>query len=141
MCWGAGQQTPIHDHNNMWCVEGVVLGRIFFTNYVVEPLPQGAGVGAGAGAGGLFNATPLQTNWAGEGAAGCLIPPTDHHVLGNALPTTSVTLHVYGGEMKETHVYLPEGAAAAGGGALGVGAVYKEHVRALRYTEEASSIP
>ncbi len=136
MCWGAGQQTPIHDHNNMWCVEGVVLGRIFFTNYVVEPL-QGAG--AGAGTGGLFNATPLQTNWAGEGAAGCLIPPTDHHVLGNALPTTSVTLHVYGGEMKETHVYLPEAsaaAAAAGGGAPG--AVYKEHVRALRYTEEAN---
>ncbi len=120
MCWGAGQQTPIHDHNNMWCVEGVVLGRIFFTNYVVEPLP-----GAGEGA---FSATPLCTNWAGEGAAGCLIPPTDHHVLGNALPTTSVTLHVYGGEMKETHVYLPELATGA----------YKEHVRALRYTEEAA---
>ncbi len=127
MCWGAGQQTPIHDHNNMWCVEGVVLGRIFFTNYVVEPLP-----GAAASAG-LFNATPLQTNWAGEGAAGCLIPPTDHHVLGNALPTTSVTLHVYGGEMRETHVYLPDAEAASPG-------VFKEHVRALRYTEEALAL-
>jgi hypothetical protein len=115
MCWGPGQQTPIHDHSGMWCVEGVVRGRIFFTNFVVEP----------SAGGGLFHATPVCTNWAGEGAAGCLIPPTDHHVLGNALPTTSATLHVYGGEMRETHVYLP--AEPAG--------VFVEHVRQLRYTE------
>jgi len=28
MTWGPGQKTPLHDHAGIWCVEGVVEGRI-----------------------------------------------------------------------------------------------------------------
>ena len=40
--------------------------------------------------------------------AGCLIPPFEYHVLRNARPDrSSVTLHVYGGEMDHCCIYQP----------------------------------
>ena len=48
-----------------------------------------------------------------RGSAGCLIPPLEYHTLGNAqLDRASVTLHVYGGEMNNCHVFEPSGAGA-----------------------------
>jgi len=50
----------------------------------------------------------LEKRVAGTGSAGCLIPPTDHHVLANARPArASVTLHVYGGDLDDCKVFLP----------------------------------
>ena len=47
---------------------------------------------------------------AGVGTAGRLIPPTDHHVICNALADRpSLTLHVYGGELGACTVFLPAG--------------------------------
>ena len=44
--------------------------------------------------------TPVGSVTAGIGEAGRLIPPTDHHVIANALrDRPSVTLHIYGGEL------------------------------------------
>jgi predicted metal-dependent enzyme (double-stranded beta helix superfamily) len=99
MTWGPGQGTPVHDHGGLWCVEGVVEGQIAVTHYDVTP--------AGGSA---FNAVRRGTLVAGIGTAGRLIPPTDHHVLSNALPSTpSLTLHVYGGDLAECRVFLPDG--------------------------------
>lgn len=33
MSWGPGQGTPLHDHDAMWCVEGVWLGELEITRY------------------------------------------------------------------------------------------------------------
>src|SRR5882724_4344657 len=33
MTWGPGQGTPLHDHAGIWCVEGVVEGRMDVTQY------------------------------------------------------------------------------------------------------------
>ncbi len=47
---------------------------------------------------------------ASRGEAGCLIPPFEYHTLANASPgRTSLTLHVYGGEMSQCHVFEPAG--------------------------------
>jgi hypothetical protein len=47
---------------------------------------------------------------AGVGSAGCLIPPFEYHTLANARPDgSSITLHVYGGEMDHCHVFEPAG--------------------------------
>jgi predicted metal-dependent enzyme (double-stranded beta helix superfamily) len=98
MTWGPGQGTPVHDHGGLWCVEGVVEGQIAVTRYDVLPQP-----------GERYRVTALDTIIAGIGEAGRLIPPTDHHVITNALPdTASLTLHVYGGELGECQVFLPE---------------------------------
>jgi predicted metal-dependent enzyme (double-stranded beta helix superfamily) len=97
MTWGPGQGTAVHDHGGLWCVEGVVDGEIAVTQYLVQQEADG-----------YFRVTPIGSLLAGTGSAGCLIPPTDHHVLANARPTkASVTLHVYGGDLDDCKVFLP----------------------------------
>jgi len=97
MTWGPGQGTAVHDHGGLWCVEGVVDGEIAVTQYLVQQEADG-----------YFRVTPIGSLLAGTGSAGCLIPPTDHHVLANARPSkASVTLHVYGGDLDDCKVFLP----------------------------------
>ena len=97
MTWGPGQGTAVHDHGGLWCVEGVVDGEIAVTQYLVQ-----------ADQDGFFRVMPIGSLLAGTGSAGCLIPPTDHHVLANARPDrASVTLHVYGGDLDDCKVFLP----------------------------------
>jgi predicted metal-dependent enzyme (double-stranded beta helix superfamily) len=97
MTWGPGQGTAVHDHGGLWCVEGVVDGDIAVTQYRVE-----------AEADGFYRVTPIGALLAGTGSAGCLIPPTDHHVLANARPSAaSITLHVYGGDLDDCKVFVP----------------------------------
>lgn len=97
MTWGPGQGTAVHDHGGLWCVEGVVDGDIAVTQYLVE-----------RDADGFYRVAPTASLVAGTGSAGCLIPPTDHHVLANARPSqASVTLHVYGGDLDDCKVFLP----------------------------------
>jgi predicted metal-dependent enzyme (double-stranded beta helix superfamily) len=97
MTWGPGQRTPLHDHAGIWCVEGVIEGRMEVTQYDL--------VGAD---GDSFAFETRGTLNAGVGSAGCLIPPFEYHVLANAQSTEpSITLHVYGGEMDHCHVFEP----------------------------------
>jgi len=44
---------------------------------------------------------------AGQGEAGALIPPFEHHILTNAGDTPAVTLHVYSHELTSCHVFEP----------------------------------
>lgn len=97
MTWGPGQGTAVHDHGGLWCVEGVVDGDIAVTQYLVRQETDG-----------YYRVTPIGSLLAGTGSAGCLIPPTDHHVLANARPSrASVTLHVYGGDLDDCKVFVP----------------------------------
>ena len=98
MTWGPGQRTPLHDHAGIWCVEGVVQGRMDVTQY---DLVETAGTAYRFEAKGCVHAA--------VGSAGCLIPPFEYHVLANALDEPSITLHVYGGEMTSCHVFEPAG--------------------------------
>lgn len=101
MTWGPGQGTLLHDHAGIWCVEGVVAGEMEILQYEL----------AGE-EGGRFRFVPRGRVHALAGASGALIPPFEYHVLRNALPdATSVTLHVYGGEMDHCHVFEENGDA------------------------------
>jgi 3-mercaptopropionate dioxygenase len=114
MTWGAGQGTPVHDHGGLWCVEGVVEGEMAVTQYNVHS------------EGDRFRVTPVgKPLAAGVGTAGRLIPPTDYHVLANALhDRASITLHVYGGDLDGCRIFQP----AADG-------LYQQSRRALSYHE------
>lgn len=105
MTWGPGQATPLHDHDHMWCVEGVVEGTLEVARY--ELLERDAdGVHHFAGRG--------RTS-AGVGSSGALIPPYEYHTLANASDERlAVTIHVYGGDMDRCSVFEPR----AGGGHL-----------------------
>jgi hypothetical protein len=74
---------------------------------------------------GRFRVKQLGTLQAGIGSAGYLIPPTDHHVLGNASSDeVSMTLHVYGGDLDDCKVFLPS-----------TDGRYAESMRALSFHE------
>jgi predicted metal-dependent enzyme (double-stranded beta helix superfamily) len=99
MTWGPRQRTPLHDHAGIWCVEGVVEGRMDVTQFdLVEEM---------AANGGAYRFEAKGCVHAAVGSAGCLIPPFEYHVLANALDEPSITLHVYGGEMTTCHVFEP----------------------------------
>jgi predicted metal-dependent enzyme (double-stranded beta helix superfamily) len=99
MTWGPGQATGLHDHAGIWCVECVVAGALEVSQF--DLVEERAG---------LYRFEPQRTVLARVGDAGCLIPPFEYHVLANALPdATSITLHVYGGEMDHCNTYQPTG--------------------------------
>jgi predicted metal-dependent enzyme (double-stranded beta helix superfamily) len=115
MTWGPGQGTAVHDHGGLWCVEGVVEGTMTVTQYDVVDRKDGT-----------FGITPAgPVRLCGVGSAGHLIPPTDVHVLANALPDrTSLTLHVYGGSLDRCRIFVPRADGA-----------YEEQFRSLSYDE------
>jgi predicted metal-dependent enzyme (double-stranded beta helix superfamily) len=97
MTWGIGQETPLHDHAGMWCVEAVAAGEM---NVIQFDLIEDAGD--------LCRFERTSRVAAGLGASGSLIPPFEYHVLGNALDDrASATVHVYGGEMERCCTFLP----------------------------------
>ena len=97
MTWGPGQGTLIHDHAGMWCVEGVWLGQIEVEQYEIAEQK-----------GERYRFEHCGTIQAGVGSAGCLIPPHEYHLIRNPLADQSaVSLHIYGGEMCNCHVFEP----------------------------------
>jgi predicted metal-dependent enzyme (double-stranded beta helix superfamily) len=97
MTWGPGQKTALHDHAGIWCVECVVDGRMEVTQY--DLLSEN---------GGTYRFAQQSRVPASRGSAGCLIPPFEYHTLANASDDgTSITLHIYGGEMDHCHVFEP----------------------------------
>ena len=95
MTWAPGQQTALHDHAGIWCVEGVVDGEIEVSEFELV-----------ADDGTLCEFELRGRVRASVGSAGCLIPPFEYHVMGNALAERpAVTVHVYGGELEACHVF------------------------------------
>lgn len=98
MVWDTGQGTALHDHAGMWCVECVYRGKILVTSYSVDK-EEGSN----------YWFTKEQEVVAGVGEAGALIPPFDHHTIGNPYDEKAVTIHIYGGEMTWADCFLPDG--------------------------------
>ena len=67
MIWGSGQGTPIHDHDDKWCVECVYQGSIKVVSYDL----------IGAADDEIVSFRKEQEVAAGRGEAGSLIPPFD----------------------------------------------------------------
>jgi hypothetical protein len=77
---------------------------------------------------GLFRFARRGSAHACAGSAGALIPPFEHHVLANTRPDrTSLTLHVYGGEMDHCSVFEPVDPAGDD--------LYRRVSKKLEYTE------
>lgn len=99
MAWGPGQQTPVHDHSGIWCVEGVIAGKIDVTRYDIL---------------GGVNGTTVRMDTtdvihAGRGECGALIPPVEYHRISNPYEQPAFTLHVYGGQMRACRIFMERG--------------------------------
>ena len=98
MTWGPAQGTRIHDHSDMWCVEGVWQGRLEITQYQLAERDQQR-----------YRFIAAGTIEAGTGSAGSLIPPHEYHTIRNPSDeATAVSLHVYQRTMARSGVYSPE---------------------------------
>ncbi len=99
MTWGPGQGTPIHDHDGLWCVEGVFRGALEITQYELA-----------ASEGERFRFLPVGSIQAGEGSAGSLIPPHEYHTIRNPSEDgIAVSLHIYRQAMRCCSVFQPQG--------------------------------
>ena len=97
MIWGPGQGTKLHDHDGVWCVEGVLQGEIEVVRY--EPLEQ---------IGERWHFRRDEKMQAHVGSSGSLIPPYEYHTIANAAADgTAVTIHVYGREMCKASIFEP----------------------------------
>ncbi|WP_312738788.1 cysteine dioxygenase family protein [Stenotrophomonas sp.] len=97
MCWGPGQGTPLHDHDAMWCVEGVWQGELIVTPYALLER-QGE----------RHRFAAQEALYGYRGSAGSLIPPHEYHTLRNASETdVAVSVHVYQGVMERSAVFDP----------------------------------
>lgn len=100
MTWAPGQGTPIHDHDGMWCVEGVWSGQLEIIQY--DLIRQETG---------LYRFTEMGTLIAGTGSAGSLIPPHEYHAIRNASDRDiAVSLHVYAEPMTRCGVFIENAA-------------------------------
>lgn len=97
MTWGPGQGTPIHDHDGMWCVEGVWDGALEIVQYeLLEHHEQN------------YRFQPVGSIQAGAGSAGSLIPPHEYHSIRNPSDNAiTVSLHIYSGPMTQCAVFQP----------------------------------
>ena len=99
MTWGPNQGTPIHDHDGIWCVEGVIKGQMEVTQYEIVDSKNT-----------LVKLKETGRIAAGVGGAGALIPPYEHHKLTNMLTNEpSITLHIYGGDIKKCTAFIEQG--------------------------------
>lgn len=97
LVWRPGQGTPIHDHP-AWGVLGVARGRMKFTNYGVDE------------SAGRRKLVPIEIFIGGPGSVGTVFPPhVDVHRMENCDDEElAITLHCYGCEVREFHVYSQE---------------------------------
>ena len=97
MCWGPGQGTPLHDHDAMWCVEGVWQGELIVTPYALLERQDDR-----------HRFAAQEALYGYRGSAGSLIPPHEYHTLRNASETdVAVSVHVYQGVMERSAVFDP----------------------------------
>ncbi|MGP1665309.1 MAG: cysteine dioxygenase [Rhodanobacter sp.] len=99
MTWGPGQGAPIHDHDGMWCVEGVWNGELDIVQYELCDQHEQR-----------YRLQPVAALQAGQGSAGSLIPPHEHHSIRNpSRDAITVSLHIYSGPMQRCAVFEPTG--------------------------------
>lgn len=97
--WGAGQRTPVHDHT-VWGLVGVLRGAEVSTGYLRQP-------------DGSFLAQPPERIGAGDVVA---VSPDigDVHSIANAFADqTSISIHVYGGNIGKIHRHVFDVATGA----------------------------
>jgi len=85
MVWAPGQGTPIHDHDELWCVEGIWRGVLEITPYeLLEVRDQD------------YRFRKAESVQIGAGETAHLAPPHEYHVVRNPSgDQVTVSIHIY----------------------------------------------
>ncbi|MFQ5702244.1 MAG: hypothetical protein ACE5HU_10415 [Acidobacteriota bacterium] len=119
MAWSPGQETPVHDHAGIWCVEGVVEGTIQVSRYDLKGEIQED----------VAHLEEREVIRAGLGRCGALIPPVEYHRIANPYEELALTIHVYGGRMRRCRVFERQ-----------EGNRYRVRSRALRFSNAGAAL-
>lgn len=97
LIWKKGQHTPLHDHDGTWGIEGIVSGRMRVTNFLqIESYATHT-----------IRLRHSGTMTLNERSTGELLPPADCHILEAIGDETTVTIHVYGKQLKKFRIFEP----------------------------------
>lgn len=97
LVWPPGVSTSLHDHDGTWGIEGVLSGTIQVDNFVkVRTLPNGC-----------VKLRHTDTMRLGSASTGQLLPPADCHIITTIGNSQSITIHVYGKQLKQFTVFIP----------------------------------
>ncbi|ASK62317.1 cysteine dioxygenase [Virgibacillus phasianinus] len=97
LVWSPGQATPIHDHDGTWGVEGVAAGRMKVTNFLkMEDVSDDVVK--------LRNSGVMTFN---QQSTGQLLPPADCHILEQQGDKPTITIHVYGKQLRKFKIFDP----------------------------------
>jgi predicted metal-dependent enzyme (double-stranded beta helix superfamily) len=99
MTWAPGQGTPLHDHEQQWCVEAVWAGQLEITPYVL--LAQD---------GDCYRFSAGAPELARHGDCSAISPPGEHHTVRNPHPSqVAVSVHVYQRAIEQCTMFTPRG--------------------------------
>ena len=98
LCWGPGQESPIHNHEGQDCWMAVLDGEAEEVRY---PMPAGSGAGP-LRSKGMLRFTPGQVAFIRDEMGLHLVRPVSISVSG------CVTLHLYSSPYDECNCYCPE---------------------------------
>ncbi len=90
MCWGPGQQTPVHGHEGQRGWIRVIDGKLEFTDYQEEP----------EGSDKLVSEVGVNVGEAGNAGG-----PAGIHVVANVFDTPAISLHFYSLPFDQCEVY------------------------------------
>lgn len=98
LVWMPGQKTNLHDHDDTWGAEGVVVGQVKVTNYVrLEELSGGK----------IVKLQHTDSIVVKEQKTGKLLPPADCHTLEGVGDKPAITIHVYGKQLRKFRIFTP----------------------------------
>lgn len=93
--WPPGVETPVHDHNT-WGVMGILENQLAVTEYQMLPTDTE----------GQFQLKELDRFNAGPGAIVYVsMPDAEIHHIRNPTEAYSFSVHIYGAELENTHVF------------------------------------
>lgn len=97
LAWGPGQSTPIHDHGT-WGVAAVYKNILRIVNYKLN----------GARRNGHARLKLASIVDGRAGAVSTVLPPDEEiHMMTNATRTPTISIHVYGKELKACNTFDP----------------------------------
>jgi predicted metal-dependent enzyme (double-stranded beta helix superfamily) len=94
--WGKNWATPVHDHDGTWGVMGIYRNKLMVKEYFAEHVPSQR----------QYNIEEIESYTAYEGNV-CYFEtePYNTHKVWNPYDEMSISIHVYGKELKEYNIF------------------------------------
>jgi predicted metal-dependent enzyme (double-stranded beta helix superfamily) len=98
MVWMPGQNTSIHNHGGLWCMEGLYCGELRMVEYFFNHLE-----------GNQYSLNSQKVTVQNHPSFSCIIKPEQYHSISNPADNIAITVHIYGGFLDQCDILAPLG--------------------------------